>query len=723
MTTLYIAEKPSLGRAIAAVLPEPHVRAEGYITCGNDIIVTWCFGHLLEQATPEYYDPALKQWRLETLPVIPAQWCLLPRKKTEKQLKTIGSLLLKAEKVVHAGDPDREGQLLVDEVLHYLGNKKPVMRLLINDLNLPAVKSAIGKMADNHDFRNLSTSALARSRADWLYGLNMTRAYTLLGQRSGYEGVLSVGRVQTPVLGLVVQRDREIESFESHPYFEVFIELESDPDRAHQCRAKWLPADRTLLTDAEGRVLDRQVCDHIAERVSHKKGEVCDKKQVQKEQEPPLPYNLSSLQIDAANQLGYSALEVMDICQTLYENHRLITYPRSDCRYLPETLFEQANLVLDAISSNDKTLVKIVDNADSWIKTSAWDNRKVTAHHAIVPTGKVVDSGSLSSHEQKIYHLIARQFVAQFYSAWRYEDTRILFRIADQFFEAKGRFQVHQGWRKILGGAEEQEADALPPFKVGDAVFCFESSVKQGKTRPPRRFTDATLMAAMTGIARFVDNPEIKKILNETDGIGTDATRAHIIDNLFKRGFLIKGSKTIMSTQIGRDLIAALPVEAGKPDMTALWEKSLMRIAEGDFTYQAFMDQLKEQVTGLIAQARQHQKITIRSADETLGLSSSPKYFCPKCDSVLLKKEASKGVFWGCSSYPECKVTVPDRHGEPDFTLRDGVRQKSVKQKLPKYIEGRFCPECEKPLVKRKGKHGVFAGCSAYPQCTHTEKV
>ena len=308
---LFIAEKPSLGRAIADVLPKPHTRGEGFIQCGEDNIVTWCIGHLLEQAEPDAYDERFKQWRMEHLPIIPQQWKLIPKKETLKQFKVVERLIKQADILVNAGDPDREGQLLVDEVFGYLNlsaeKKADIQRCLISDLNPNAVKKAIEKLQKNRDFVPLATSALARARADWLYGINMTRAYTLQGRRAGYQGVLSVGRVQTPVLGLIVRRDLEIEHFIPKDYFEVLAHI-LVPETGEKFTAQWQPSKACEdYQDEEGRILSRPLAENVVKRIANQPATVNEYQDKTENESAPLPYSLSALQIDAARRFGLSA--------------------------------------------------------------------------------------------------------------------------------------------------------------------------------------------------------------------------------------------------------------------------------------------------------------------------------------------------------------------------------------------------------------------------------
>lgn len=618
---LFIAEKPSLGRAIADVLPKPHKKGEGFIETAQGDVVTWCIGHLLEQAEPDAYDAAFKQWRMEHLPIVPSQWQLVAKPKTRTQLAVIKRLIKQADCVVNAGDPDREGQLLVDEVIDFLGypKTKPVQRCLISDLNPPAVRRALDKLRDNKEFVPLAVSALARSRADWLYGINMTRAYTLLGRKGGCSELLSVGRVQTPLLGLVVRRDLEIEAFVPKPFYEVLAHLVTDNNERFS--AKWLPSEACLpWQDEEGRVLNRALAAKVVERIQGQSAQVEEVEEQARKQAAPLPYNLSSLQIDAAKRFGMDAKRVLDVCQSLYERHKLITYPRSDSRHLPSEHFNRAPQVREAIAATASALARAVSEADGRIRSKAWNDGKVDAHHAIIPTEKRGSEGSLGADEAKLYGLIARQYLLQFYPPFEYNDSKVLLRLAGGLFQAKARRILKAGWKALLGVEEdddEEKAGTLPALKKGEQLLCERGELLEKMTQPPKPFTDATLLAAMTGIARYVQDPEIRKTLRETDGLGTEATRAGIIDLLFKRRFLVRQGKSIKATPTGRALVQVLPASATTPDMTALWEQSLGQIAERHGSYQQFMGPLTEQLHGLVDGARQDSGASFNALPKT----------------------------------------------------------------------------------------------------------
>ena len=605
---LFIAEKPSLARAIADVLPKPHRRGDGYISCGSGDTVTWCIGHLLEQAEPDAYDTRYARWNLADLPIVPEKWQLKPKPSVAKQLNVIKRLLGEAEQVIHAGDPDREGQLLVDEVLDYLElapeKRQNVQRCLINDLNPQAVERAVSRLRDNREFIPLCVSALARSRADWLYGINMTRAYTILGRNAGYNGVLSVGRVQTPVLGLVVRRDEEIENFVSKDFYEVKAHIVTPVEE--RFTAMWVPSESCEPhQDEEGRLLNKALAEHVIKRIEGQPAMVTGYNDKRESETAPLPFSLSTLQIEAAKRFNLSAQQVLDLCQRLYETHKLITYPRSDSRYLPEEHFAGRHAVMNAIASHVPELQQVAA-VDPDKRNRCWDDKKVDAHHAIIPTARAGNI-NLSDDERKIYTLVARQYLMQFCPDAMYRKCVIDLDIANGKFVAKARFLAEAGWRALLGAKErddEDEGSPLPVVAKGDELLCEKGELMERQTQPPRPFTDATLLSAMTGIARFVQDKELKKILRATDGLGTEATRAGIIELLFRRTFLYKKGRYIHSSEAGRALIHCLPEIAARPDMTADWEATLTQISEKTRRYQDFMQPLVGTLYQLIEQAR-----------------------------------------------------------------------------------------------------------------------
>ena len=627
---LFIAEKPSLARAIADVLPKPHQKGNGFIKASNGDVVSWCIGHLLEQATPEVYDERYKKWAFDDLPIVPDKWILIPKSSTEKQFNILVDLIKSADQIVHAGDPDREGQLLVDEVLNYCQltpeKRKTIQRCLISDLNASAVEKSLEQLRSNQDFIPLSTSALARARADWLYGMNMSRVCTLVGQRNGYRGVLSIGRVQTPILGLVVRRDLEITQFVPKPFYEVFAILQTKHNEIF--KAKWQPSEACApYQDEEGRVLVKRLAENVCQRIKDQSGIIDKVSNKKKELAPPMPFNLSALQIEMAKRNGLSAQEVLDICQSLYEKHKLITYPRSDCRFLPEEHLKQINGVKAAIENNCSELQTAINDADFTLRSKAWNDKKVEAHHAIIPTLRKTKMDNLSTNEQAVYQVIATQYLAQFYPVYKYAELQIDVDIGGGKFTSKANQMLDEGW-KVLFRSKNYQAESdkdsdenngllTKLVKKGELVQCIDTELLNKETQPPRPFTDATLLSAMTGIARFVKDPEIKKILRETDGLGTEATRAGIIELLFKRQFLTRQGKSIRSTPIGQNLILSLPESVSMPDMTAHWELQLEEISKKEFSYQQFMHQLNSSLLSLVEQLK-HSRLKIQSVSPNM---------------------------------------------------------------------------------------------------------
>ncbi|OCG69625.1 DNA topoisomerase III [Gilliamella sp. Occ3-1] len=614
---LFIAEKPSLARAIADVLPKPHQKGNGFIKASNGDVVSWCIGHLLEQATPEVYDPRYKKWVINDLPIVPEKWILMPKGNTEKQFNILVNLIKSAEQIVHAGDPDREGQLLVDEVLNYCqlspDKRKAIQRCLISDLNASAVEKSLQQLRNNQDFIPLSTSALARARADWLYGINMSRLCTIVGQKNGYRGVLSIGRVQTPILGLVVRRDLEIAQFAPKPFYEVFAVLQTKNNEIF--KAKWQPSEACApYQDEEGRVLVKKLAENVCQRINNQSGTIDKVSNKKKELAPPMPFNLSALQIEMAKKNGLSAQDVLDICQSLYEKHKLITYPRSDCRFLPEEHLKQIIGVKSAIENNCPELQTAISNANYTLRTKAWNDKKVEAHHAIIPTLRKAKMENLTDNEKAVYQVVATQYLAQFYPAYKYAELQIDVDIQGGKFISKANQMLDEGWKVLFRtknfqaqtDIDDNESNGLLTklVKKGETVQCIDTELVSKETQPPRPFTDATLLSAMTGIARFVKDPEIKKILRETDGLGTEATRASIIELLFKRQFLTRQGKAIRSTEVGKNLILSLPDIMSMPDITAHWELQLNEISKKEFSYQQFMHQLNLSLLDLVNQLK-----------------------------------------------------------------------------------------------------------------------
>lgn len=741
---VFIAEKPSLAKAIAAVLPGPQKRHKTYIQSGEANVVVWCAGHILTQYMPEDYDSRYKRWSEADLPIIPADWRMNVAPRTKDLYQTIRKFVGQAALIVHAGDPDREGQLLVDEVLDQLGNQVPVKRLLVSDLNAAAVKRAIGRLEDNVAYEGLRDAALGRSRADWLYGLNLTRLYTVKGRASGHSGVLSVGRVQTPVLGLVVRRDREIEAFVSKPFYELTAELQA---AAGTFAAKWVPGVRhEQYQDEDGRIVDRSAVEALAEALQGSPGAIQRVKTQHKRQPPPLPFSLPELQKVASKGRGLSPKKTLAVAQSLYEKHQVLTYPRSDCPYLPVDHWGEGGVVRDAIvqSINDKhPLHQLTEEVNLIHRGRCWNDSKITAHHAIIPTSKWVPLDSLSPNERWLYEIVAHRYLLQFCADREYDQTDVAASVettqGGESFKAKGVAETEIGWlqyRDLLRSekasareeAKEEAATELPPLQRGESLLCRSTKLHEKQTTPPKHFTEATLLDAMTSIARYVSDPEIKKILRETDGLGTPATQASIIDILFKRGYLEQKGKSVISTALGREMIDVLPEEVTLPDLTAQWEMQLALIAEGGASLEPFMGQVTKHVTDLTTGDKANGNFNVSSAPAQAKPKSRKKvaditYPCTagECDGRLRRIKGKKGFFWGCTNYGNgCRETRPDKRGKP---AEPGKRQPTKRSSQVSVSVGQTCPECKKGKIQQRtlknGKNAGknFHGCSNFPKC------
>ena len=666
---VYIAEKPSVGRELAKCLTGPVVRHDGYLET-RDGIVTWLFGHILRQAEPDEYDPKYKRWRAEDLPIIPEKWQLLVAKDCAKQFAVVKSLIAKADEIVHGGDPDREGQLLVDEVLDYLGNTKPVKRILLNALDEKSIRKANASLRENTEFFNLKQSALARARADWLIGMNLSRAYTLAARRAGHDKlVLPIGRVKTPTLSLVVRREREIENFKPVDYYTIKGLFQHDNG---SFSAQWKPKDTMAGLDSENRLVDKSLAEQklaLFEQDPHA-GLISAYQKTRKQEPQPLPFSLSTLQVLAGKMYGYAPQLVLDTAQKLYEK-KLTTYPRSDCEYLPANQFGEANTILaNLANAGDTAVAGWVPAADTKIKSRAWNDKKISAHHAIIPTTVKANVLTMTAEERNLYHLIARGYIAQFYPVHTYDQTKVEVAYKDELFTASGRTERDLGWKVMYQSkrrknddeaedAEEDEDDkTLPVMKKKDGVNWQQGAVTPRSTKPPVRFTPSTLLAGMKEIHKYVKNPDAKKQLKDVYGIGTEATRATIIDDLIKRKFMkAQGKKKyLIPTPAAYLLVDALPDEMTYPDSTAIWEDKLHSMSEGEGTLADFLQ----------AQTAFTKELCRKAGAVRMEVTGDN--VCPRChQGVLLQRKGKNGLFWGCSNYPKCRMTCNDREGKPDM--------------------------------------------------------
>ncbi|WP_322075502.1 DNA topoisomerase III [Burkholderia cenocepacia] len=676
---LFIAEKPSVAKAIAGELGATG-KGDGFIECGNDTI-TWCFGHMLEQAEPDEYTPddvprngnGKKMWRVDDLPIIPETWIMRPREDAEKQLAVIERLLKKATEIVNAGDPDREGQLLVDELLEHFDCNKPVRRFWVSAQDSVSIKRGLAALKSNDEYRGYAGAAMARGRADWLIGMNMTRAYTLRAQRGGSRALLTVGRVQTPTLALVVARDREIEAFKPVPYHTIRAAFKHD---AGAFLAAWQPNEDQAGLDSEGRLTDTKIADGLVKALSGQPGRIAEYKQEPKKKQQPRAYSLSDITLVASNKFGYSAADVLDICQALYETHKLTSYPRTDCAYLPESQHADAPRVLEAIKHVYPEIAPLVDGADPKIKSKTWDDKQVTAHHGIIPTMHKGSMNGLTEQQRNVYDLIVRAYLAQFYPLHEYLATSVAIEVAGEHFDARGNVVTRNGWRDVYAEPDEEgdaaaegAEQALPAMKTGDDVVCAQAQRQDAKTKAPSRFTEGTLQRAMENIHKYVPDAEHKKLLRDGDGIGTPATRPSILAELKERAYLEVKGKQIISTTLGRSLIDALPEVVKSPVLTALYERMLMEIEKGGGDVAGFLEKQEAFIREQVAKANDG-AVKIAGAKEAPKVSEIHK--CMVCSKGLIRRPGKKAgtAFWSCSGYPACTQTYPDVKGKPNYAAQ-----------------------------------------------------
>ena len=671
---LFIAEKPSLARSIAAVLSKPQENNKLYIKAGDDI-VAWAAGHLLEQATPEQYDEKYKHWNIDDLPIFPDVWKLLVKKDGKDLFDNIKELLKQADIVINAGDCDREGQLLIDEILDYCGYKGQILRILISDTNPEAVKKAIDNLKPDSDFYGDRDAALARSRADWLHGMNLTRLYTKLAEKNGYNGgPLRIGRVKTPVTALVVRRDEMIESFVPKPFWIIKADISI---QAGNFKATWKPHDEQQGLDEEKRLIDKSVAEALISRLKGKSATITKYESKKQSSKPPVGFSLPKLQMIASKKYDLSPARVLEICQNLYELG-ILTYPRSDCEFLPDAHHDEAQKVFGVIEKLSS--VKIPQQVDKDRKTPVFNSKKVQEHHAIIPSASCKVTKPLEGDEALIFELVAKRYVAFFMPDFEFLQVNIIAEVDGKIFSASGRQILHEGWKALENDLQDKDDEkenndedntVLPVTSEGESGSCSDINLLEKKTKAPARFSEATLLKAMNEVHRFVSNPDIKKILKETDGIGTAATQAGIIKELIDSGMLTKKGKNLISSPAARCLIHALPENITLPDLTAVWETYFRKIKNSEMSIDEVIQFIEHIIQETVSSA---QPITVQSLDcgksrksptKSSGKKSSVK--CPRCGAPMFLRNGKNGPFWGCSNYPECKMTANDKNGKPIF--------------------------------------------------------
>ncbi|WLD65560.1 DNA topoisomerase III [Pseudomonas sp. OVF7] len=649
---LFLCEKPSQGRDIAKVLGANR-RGDGCLI-GSKTTVTWCIGHLLETAPPEAYGIQYKSWSLDHLPIIPEQWQVEVKRKTAAQFKVIKRLLSEAATVVIATDADREGEMIARELLELCKYRGPVQRLWLSALNETSIRKALSSLKSGQETFALYHSALARSRADWLIGMNLSRLFTLLGRRAGYDGVLSVGRVQTPTLRLVVDRDRAIASFVSVPYWDVDVHLSS---MGQPFIASWQPPSSGR--DEAGRCLQQAFARQAAESISSCKTATVLSLQTEHFREaPPLPFDLSTLQEVCSRKLGLGAQETLNIAQALYETHKATSYPRSDCRYLPESMFNEVLTVFDALLKTDPALRPAFERLDRSLHSRVWNDAKVTAHHGIIPTSEPANLARMSEQERQVYELIRSHYLAQFLSPHEFDRTQVELECGAERLTAVGKQILVQGWKGLLSDNPEddepsQKSQVLPVLQQGAQCAVDDVELKSMHPAAPKPLTEGELIKAMKNVAKLVNDPRLKQKLRDTTGIGTEATRAGIIKGLIDRGYLLKKKRALTASAAAHTLIEAVPAAVADPGMTAIWEQALDEIEAGRLTLDAFVAKQAHWITQLIANC----------GALTLSVPVEAGPVCPICNASMLRRKGKSGPFWSCAHYPDCKGTLPISKG------------------------------------------------------------
>lgn len=723
MTTLFICEKPSQARDIAV-----HIGARQNnrtSLSGSGVAVSWCIGHLLEQAPPEFYVPELRSWDVAYLPVVPGNWSMQIKEQTKSQFVAIRDLLKQASKVVIATDADREGEVIAREVLTLCGYRGPISRLWLGALDAASVKKALAKLLPNEKTLPLYFSGMGRARADWLAGMNITMALTKSFGTGGRGGVLHFGRVQTPVLSLIVRREKVILNFKAKTHYVLETKFQMQGSIAPM---NWLmPAS---LKDADGHCVNKTAIEAVADKVRSKTGRVTDVKTTPERELAPLPYSLGALQKEASTKYGIKAQHVLDACQALYEKHKSTTYPRTDCEYLPESMFADAHDVLTAMSQANMSLKSVVALAKFDRPGRAFNDKKITAHHAIIPTSNAgVSTSDMSPNERRVYDLICRRYAAQFLGDFEYLKTTIQVVCEHEHFTQTGKAPLVQGWKRAYAsiepppsasnantkvvGAESSDKlieVVLPSVAVGDQAINQIAIAKATKTEPPKRYTEGTLLAAMESIDKEIDDPRLKKVMQakEKAGIGTDATRASVIEGLFKREYIANDKKAIYPLPRGVSLIELLEriaPELADPVLTALWEEQLMQIEAGQNSLEQFEAGLSFWLRPLI------EKIKAQAGQFRIeaSTSSKPQNFSAAGAQKSVEKPSTP------RSFKAAQATASNQP-QPPLTAKQTLSgMEASTQKM--------CLVCGKTMKLRQGPRGSFLGCTGFPTCRATQQL
>ena len=670
--TLVLAEKPSVARDIARVLGCKQ-KGDGCII-GPNYIITWALGHLVTLADPDAYDDKYKAWRLEDLPMLPDKMKLVTIKQTAKQYRAVSALMKRedVDKLVIATDAGREGELVARWIMTKAHCKKPAYRLWISSQTDKAIKEGFQNLRPAKEYDNLYHSAQARAEADWLVGLNTTRALTCK-----YNAQLSAGRVQTPTLALIVKREEEILAFQPKDYYSL--------------QAVFKGFNATFRDKKNNtRFSDKAFVEKIAEATKNKKGTVAKVEKTAKKTPPPAAYDLTELQRDANKKYGYSAKQTLALMQSLYEYHKVLTYPRTDSRYITDDIIATIpeRLRAMAVGPYQSAAMKLARNP---IQTKyIVNNAKVTDHHAIIPTEQSPNLSKLSFEERNIYDLVVRRFMAVLSAPMEYDEVKLQIDVGENSFYAKGKTVKSAGWKEFYGMTDDEEdedtenrSQDLPEIRQGVQLDVLNTKIISGKTRPPARYTEATLLSAMENPAGQIEDKNLKKVIATTSGLGTPATRADIIEKLFDNFSIERAGKEIHPTAKGKQLIKIVPEDLKSAELTAKWEQELQNISQGKANMKKFIGEMRDYSTSLVSM--------VIGSNAQYTHDNMTKEKCPVCGKYLLDVNGKKGKMLICQDR-ECGY-------------RKGLTQ----------VTNARCPECHKKMELRgEGDKKMFTCVCGY---------
>ena len=677
---LVLAEKPSVGRDLARVL-NCNKKGNGYFE-GQEYIITWALGHLVTLADPESYNDKYKSWRIEDLPMLPSDLKLVVIKKTGKQFNIVKDQMHRRDvgEIIIATDAGREGELVARWIIDKARVNKPIKRLWISSVTDKAIKDGFKGLKNGKDYEKLYLSAVARAEVDWIVGINATRALTCK-----YNAQLSCGRVQTPTLAIIAQREEEIKNFIPKTFYGI---------QAISSNLKLTWQDNKTK---DIKTFDREKITKALNSIKNKNANVVDIDKKYKRSYSPKLYDLTELQRDANKIFGYSAKETLSIMQRLYESHKVLTYPRTDSRYISSDIVSTLNDRLKAcgIGPYKALAYKISQNPIKGNKSFV-DDGQVSDHHAIIPTEQFVQLSSLNDRERKIYDLVIKRFLAVLYPPFEYEETSIKSKIGEEIFIAKGKVVINQGWKEVYENNFEDEDTAdgvleqlLPSMNKGDILKICSATQTTGQTKPPAPFNEGTLLSAMENPAKYMQgaDKDLIKTIGETGGLGTVATRADIIEKLFSSFLLEKRGKDILITSKGKQLLELVPEDLKSPALTAEWEQKLGAISKGQLNKDSFVNEMKNYTKVVVNE--------IKNSDETFKHDNLTRNKCPECGKYMLEVNGKRGKMLVCQSR-ECGY-------------RKGITQNTNAR----------CPNCHKKLELRGEGEGQIFACS----CGHREKL